>query len=91
MIERKCFRCEKELEPADTGAEEQDRFSNPPSNATFWRTWGNWGSTVFDEGFPGGRQLEIYICDECLKANAGLAYAVRTEAVTKESFEKFTV
>lgn len=76
-IKRTCFCCEKQL----TGTEilDKDDFSNPPNDATYWRTRGNWGSTVFDGGDFTGESLEMFICDECLKAKAHLVYHFRTE------------
>ena len=58
-----CFKCDKELERFDN-----NNFNDPPDNATYWRTTGNFGSRVYDQcGEPG--ELEIYICDECLRVS----------------------
>jgi hypothetical protein len=72
-IDRVCIICEKELECC--GLDEDD-FSNPPNNATYWTTSGNYGSTVFDPCGT-GEQLECYICDECLKKKAKFVYEYR--------------
>ena len=75
-IKRSCFCCEKSIGHA--GPKGEDCFGNPPDDATYWRTRGNWGSTVFDGGDFTGEQLEMYICDECLKKKAHLVYHFST-------------
>ena len=69
---RNCFCCEKSLKSAFPG--EVDSIANPPDDATHWRTKGNFGSTVID---CDGRELELYICDECLRAKAHFVYQFR--------------
>lgn len=77
-IKRICFCCEKKLTSTDDCPVLEDEFSNPPNDATYWRTKGNWGSTVFDGGDFTGEQLEMFICDECLKAKSHLVYHFKT-------------
>lgn len=77
-IKRICFCCEKQLNHAGPPDSEDD-FSNPPNDATYWRTRGNWGSTVFDGGDFTGESLEMFICDDCLKVKSHLVYHFRTE------------
>lgn len=85
FIYRECFCCEKYIEPERSCCPDlnDDRFSNPPDNATFWRTTGNWGSSIFDSF--GEETLEIYICDECLKKKAKLAYFFETNVKVDDS------
>lgn len=61
-IDRVCFVCKKNIEPA---MGEESTFGNPPSDATCWVTHGNYGSTIFDPMiYP--EYLEICICDQCI-------------------------
>lgn len=64
----KCFKCNQKVEA--------DKFNSkfPDSigivyGATFWRSCGNYGSTIYDP-MSGTEYLEIIICDECLKGAA---------------------
>lgn len=75
-IKRVCFCCEKVLTQCRLDGE--DGFDNPPNDATYWRTHGNYGSTIFDPGMFADEQLEMFICDECLKAKSHLVYHFRT-------------
>lgn len=65
-MKRNCFCCEKSLKS------DSDCFQSPPLNATAWETKGNYGSKLFDPIHDD--RLEIYICDECLRKKAKLAY-----------------
>ncbi len=67
-IDRHCICCEKKLEHCGGDV---DSLSNPPNDATYWQTSGNYGSTVFDS--PTER-LETYICDVCLKLKSKYVY-----------------
>jgi len=78
-IERHCICCEKKLEPC--GGVEPDSLSNPPNEATYWQTSGNFGSRVFDSPVE---RLETYICDDCLKEKARFVY--RFQMSTETSF-----
>lgn len=89
-IKRSCFCCEKSIGHAGP-PDGEDRFSNPPDDATYWRTRGNYGSTVFDSGEFTGEQLEMYICDECLKKKAHLVYHfITTQKVNVENLKLFS-
>jgi hypothetical protein len=60
-----CVICGKQLEPS-CGQDFLD-YDDPPSGATYWDTWGNYGSAIFDDPNPHKRQmLMVHICDECL-------------------------
>lgn len=71
-----CFICGKELESAFTHDDDQRQ----PYGATQFSTYGQYGSTVFDE--IGRSQLLINICDEHLLANKERVYHV---AYTRQS------
>lgn len=68
-IKRNCFCCNKKIKTLFG-----DDFKNPPDDATAWQTSGNYGSTMFDSFNT--HQLEIYICDVCLKKKMKLAYCI---------------
>lgn len=89
-IERKCFCCEKDIEHAGP-PDSEDTISNPPDNATYWQTPGNYGSTVFDCGEFTGERLEMYVCDECLLKKAHLVYHYRvgSQVVDVEDLKVF--
>lgn len=75
QINRQCFRCDKLLKSCGS---EPDDINNPPCDATAWQSVGNYGSTVFD-GIYSDVLLELYICDNCLKAKAAFVYQYRVE------------
>jgi hypothetical protein len=70
-ITRRCFCCEKPILGGMNNKEKQ-YFNEPPSGATCWHTTGNFGS--FFDPFDSSVQLEISICDDCLKEKAHLAH-----------------
>lgn len=72
-MQRNCFKCEKPL----TGITEYDSIENSVHHATCWTTMGNYGSTVFDGGEFTDLRLEMFICDDCLKACGHLVYQYR--------------
>jgi len=57
--------------------------STPPSDATIWRSRGNYGSTVWDS--CSSAYLEAYICDDCLKKNSERVYTVTPKALKREN------
>lgn len=61
-----CFRCGKDLEPANG-----EMTHNQPYAGTIFRAKGQYGSTVFDPNVwgPAREFLDINICDECLLQN----------------------
>lgn len=75
-IKRKCFCCEKDIGHAGP-PDGEDSISNPPDDATYWQTLGNYGSTVFDGGEFTGERLEMFVCDKCLVEKAHLVYHYR--------------
>ena len=58
-----CFKCGKTL--LNTYVEEAD---NHPSEGTEFRTYGHYGSTVWDS-FD-GEELVLNVCDPCLREHA---------------------
>lgn len=71
MHNMKCFKCEKTLKSSDPN----DLYLGQPSNGTYWRACGNYGSTIWDP-MSETHSLECYICDDCLKKNSNLIYSV---------------
>lgn len=65
-MKRQCFVCEKRVEPYGV----KDDALAPVDDATIWETNGNFGSAVFDP--MDSTTLQIYICDDCLKAKQKL-------------------
>lgn len=86
-MNRFCFCCDKKLESCGP----KDDFNSPICDGVYFRTHGNYGSAVFDSCPPDYTQLEIYICDECLKKNASKAYEFtevqRREVLGLKQFE----
>lgn len=68
-----CFKCGRLITINDC---------NAPNYASIWKTYGNWGCTVYDEIMPGAPYLEIYICDKCL-VEGGVAVD-QVEVVARE-------
>jgi hypothetical protein len=62
-----CIVCKKELRDlsSDTGED-----SVHPVDGLHFRTYGHYGSTVFDP--MDGTYLDIVVCDECILANTTL-------------------
>jgi hypothetical protein len=61
-----CMICGRDLKAAAPGSQ------NQPSGGTYFLTYGNYGSTVFDP--LGVSVLEISVCDGCLRERAGRAW-----------------
>ena len=69
-----CIVCSKELETVDFF---NDTVMNQPHGGTNFKTYGHYGSTVFD---PDGREsLSINVCDECLVLKAKEGVVVHTK------------
>jgi hypothetical protein len=59
-----CIVCDKELE--NYVEEIASESIGVVYGATIWRSYGNYGSTIYDP-MSGDEFLEVCICDECLK------------------------
>lgn len=66
-----CIVCDKEVENWDEVYPEDDQRVHP-INGTVFRTYGHYGSTVFDP--MDASYLEVVVCDECLKKRLDRAY-----------------
>lgn len=75
MNELPCIKCSKQLEPAFGGSDTR----NAPWGATVFISYGQYGSTLFDE--MDGTYLELNICDDCLReiARAGKILHVKPQ------------
>lgn len=82
-----CIVCRKELKAC--GGKLTPDY--PPSGAIVFYSRGNFGSTVFDREMDrSGEQLELYVCDECVKERAELVWYVEPVAVRADSrYERF--
>jgi hypothetical protein len=58
-----CIKCHRELEHWDVYPPEEQQMH--PIGGTVFRTYGNYGSSVFDP--MDATYLDISICDECLR------------------------
>lgn len=63
-----CIVCAKKLKPA------VDNELNQPNDGLAFCTYGHYGSTFFDP--MDGSQLEINICDSCLKKRAAEGFVL---------------
>lgn len=75
-----------------TGIENWDVYNSSksvihPINGTAFRTYGHYGSTVFDP--MDGSFLEIVICDNCLKDNIDYAYPQKQHPHSTEEYVKW--
>lgn len=61
---QKCFVCDKQLREEDVPVNENVECIGIIHDAVVCRTYGNYGSTVFDP--MNSDFLEFYICDVCL-------------------------
>jgi len=66
-----CIVCEKEVDNWD-GAYPEREPAVHPIDGTVFRTYGHYGSTVFDP--MDGTYLDIVVCDECLKDRLDFTY-----------------
>jgi len=58
-------------------------------DATIWRSYGNFGSTIFDP--LDNEYLQVYVCDECLKKKQKLVQKYRVSNKVTASLEPFNV
>lgn len=76
-----CIVCDKDVVfgwPGDKGMNYDVNCTGVASDATIWRSHGNYGSTEFDS-MHGGHWLEVLVCDECLKKKARQVRAVESD------------
>jgi len=80
--DRVCFACGKKMEPAFNESDAFDPHEIPllsPSSGTYFKSLGNYGSTVFDP-INDHMYLHMVICDDCLKAHKDRVCIVRHTA-----------
>lgn len=66
---RRCLHCRKALKPAWPGDEDEDSLQ--PSGGLICRSYGNYGSRLYDPPGTGLREwLEFLVCDDCMTAAA---------------------
>jgi len=66
----RCISCDKKLK------EIMSPSDNHPNDACAFKSYGNYGSTIFDP-MSDSEFLEINVCDECLKRKRDQVYHVR--------------
>lgn len=69
----KCIVCSKELENYSDKKTSMDRSGIQPSGGLHFRTYGHYGSTIFDPVIT-DEWLDIAICDECVMENVEKVY-----------------
>lgn len=82
--EERCFICDKKMESSVGEFFDEDQgelLGLPPSGGIAFETCGNYGSTVFDS--MSGANLQIVICDECVKARKEKIVFFRTHRVNQ--------
>lgn len=62
-----CLSCGKELDNLDYNMKDGKRVEVHPMNGLHFRTYGHYGSTIFDP--MDGSYLDIAICDGCVMKN----------------------
>lgn len=67
-----CIVCQSEVDNWDI-AYPKDAIQVHPIGGTVFRTYGNYGSTVFDP--MNASYLEIVVCNDCLKSRLHHTYA----------------
>lgn len=76
-MKHNCFSCDRELEQFEWSD------SDPhPSDGLHFRTYGHYGSTVFDP-MDGSKFLDIVICDLCILENLNRAMGTGVESIEK--------
>lgn len=81
--EERCFVCDKKMESSvgEFFDDPNELLGLPPSGGMSFESCGNYGSTVFDS--MTGANLQIVICDECIKRNAKRIVFFRTHRRTE--------
>lgn len=85
----KCLCCKKEMPHAlYIGMKVENSADIQPSGGLHCRTFGHYGSTIFDP-LGTGETLEFVICDECMETSikAGLVYRGKQIAYNDWSVE----
>ena len=80
-----CIVCNTEIENWDI-AYPEDKPQVHPIDGTVFRTYGHYGSTVFDP--MDASYLEVVVCDECLRSRMERTYRGVNEAYRKELDER---
>ena len=62
-----CMVCAKELDNLEYDMRDGKRVEVHPTGGLHFRTYGHYGSTVFDS--MDGTCLDLAICDECIMSN----------------------
>lgn len=81
-----CFRCNKKLEPALPEKDGDLTHGVPICDGTVWTSHGNYGSTIYDPAIGwtnDNEEIELYVCDECLKSNADVIKHVTRESTPR--------
>ena len=63
-----CIVCSKELDNLEYDNSRGDKVEVHPMDGLRFRTYGHYGSTIFDPMGP-GEYLDVAICDLCIKKN----------------------
>ena len=85
MHNRFCICCDKKLESASP----VDEQNSPIDGGIYLRSKGNYGSAVYDS-CCNPEEIELYICDECLKAKKNFVYKVLPAVTRTETFSLFS-
>lgn len=72
LMKTNCIICKSEVENWDIAYPENETHVHPIGGTVF-RTYGHYGSTVFDP--MDTSYLEIVVCDDCLRARMDHTYA----------------
>lgn len=67
----KCFCCDKDLDNWKYKVKDK-RVEVHPMNGLAFRSYGHYGSTVFDP--MNGTSIDIGICDDCIKSRRDKVY-----------------
>lgn len=76
-----CFKCDRplELDPG-TGYDSIGMLFD----GTIWQSYGNYGSTLFDSVSENEGKLEMYVCDECMKAKKEAIVHLKKKSVRSD-------
>jgi hypothetical protein len=77
-----CIVCGTELRQAITDSDDRQ-----PSGGTVFRSYGNYGSTLYDPSpaSAGRERLEVNVCDPCLRARFTRVLYVQTSEIVSEN------
>jgi hypothetical protein len=89
----KCLICKKECHEEEAHEFGDGTIHHEAKDAIICRSYGNWGSSVYDPIAHDSEYLQFMVCDDCLSENGEhvrrVKYTQKTTVVDEESFFEY--